>query len=353
MFSSKTVIGGVKMLQSSGFYVPLATKKGFNASVQHIQNVLEVLDLCDPKKNTADEIGILLENKELSTEQVPAFLSVLLLDLWGYTVVSQNLTGTINNAEAVISEMGQWKGVDIILGYHHPDLGFLAFNPKNPSNKMLLESIRKNELLIVYVGQQDKGPISEKAAHAVIKGIFKLFEGKKVKMPQAVLSGSFVYTAPKPPKVKTTASKRKKAVKQTKSTAVQKKVAAEPVRQDVPDSSQRVPSGAINMSRQISVIVTNELFHNGNVEAWKRIIRSYTARYPKNRVIVFYDGEQIVDINTLFKWGKVKHGSAIHFAVAGEEIKDLSKLSKYFAEGASPRFEAFLRGSPSTVLNLF
>ncbi len=115
----------------------------------------------------------------------------------------------------------------------------------------------------------------------------------------------------------------------------------------------QAPSGKTRISQQISVVVTNELFHNGNVEAWKRIIRSYNARYPHNKVIVFYDGEQIVDINTLFKWGKVKHGSSIQFAVAGEEIKDLSKLSKYFAEGASPRFEAFLRGSPSTVLNLF
>nr|WP_316246295.1 hypothetical protein [Treponema phagedenis] len=62
---------------------------------------------------------------------------------------------------------------------------------------------------------------------------------------------------------------------------------------------------------------------------------------------------RIVDINTLFKWGKVKHGSVIQFAVSGEDIKDLSKLLRYFKEGASPRFEAFLRGSPDTVLNLF
>ena len=107
------------------------------------------------------------------------------------------------------------------------------------------------------------------------------------------------------------------------------------------------------MSQLVSVPVSNELFHNGNVEAWKRIIRSYTARYPNSEVMIFYDGERIVDINTLFKWGKVKHGSSIQFAVSAEEIKDLSKLSKYFKQGASPMFEAFLRGSPDTVLNLF
>ena len=29
-----------------------------------------------------------------------------------------------------------------------------------------------------------------------------------------------------------------------------------------------------------SILVTNELFHNGNVEAWKKIIQSYTTKYP-------------------------------------------------------------------------
>lgn len=166
------------------------------------------------------------------------------------------------------------------------------------------------------------------------------------------MNGPFVFTAPKAKKPSTGGQKRKAtkapaaAKTKTAASAAQTKRAAAP-------AQMQVPAGKNRISQQISVIVTNELFHNGNVEAWKRIIRSYNARYPHNKVIVFYDGEQIVDINTLFKWGKVKHGSSIQFAVAGEEIKDLSKLSKYFAEGASPRFEAFLRGSPSTVLNLF
>ena len=51
------------MLDSLGFYVPLATKQGFNASVTHIQNALSLLDASNVKKNIADEIGILLENK--------------------------------------------------------------------------------------------------------------------------------------------------------------------------------------------------------------------------------------------------------------------------------------------------
>lgn len=341
------------MLGSVGFYVPLATKQGFNASVTHIQNVLAVLDNCSAKNNIADEIGVLLENKELTAEEVPAFLSVLLLDMWGYKVMSRNLRQTVAGVPVdIIAEIAKWTGVDIVIGYHHPDLGFLIINPKNPANSALFEMLKKNELVNIYVGKQNTGAIEPALAESVFEAFFNLLNGTKPKIPAKLLKGSFIFTAPK---VKKQPAERKKqrttraAAPKTKSgAAVQQKTApaAEPVH-------VQAPTGKVHISQQISVVVTNELFHNGNVEAWKRIIRSYNARYPHNKVIVFYDGEQIVDINTLFKWGKVKHGSSIQFAVAGEEIKDLSKLSKYFAEGASPRFEAFLRGSPSTVLNLF
>ena len=345
------------MLDSSGFYVPLATKQGFNASVTHIQNVLTLLDTCNVKNNIADEIGTLLVNKELTTEQIPAFLSVVLLDMWGYKVASQNIR-QINAAPAdIVAETAKWKGVDLVVGYHHPDLGFLTVNPKNPAGIALFDMLKKNELLNIYVGKQDKGAMDEALAASVFTAFFSLINGTKPKVSAKLLNGPFVFSAPKVKKQRVASRKRKPA----KTAAVGKKQTAantaaqvkQPASQEASSVPIQAPTGKVRISQQISVIVTNELFHNGNVEAWKRIIRSYNARYPHNKVMVFYDGEQIVDINTLFKWGKVKHGSSIQFAVAGEEIKDLSKLSKYFAEGASPRFEAFLRGSPSTVLNLF
>lgn len=337
------------MLDSLGFYVPLATKQGFNASVTHIQNALSLLDACNVKKNIADEIGVLLENKELTNEEIPAFLSVILLDMWGYKAVSKNIREINIAATDIIAETAKWKGVDIVIGYHHPDLGFLVINPKNPANASLFETLKKNELLNIYVGKQDKGAMDAPIAEAVFRAFFNLLEGARPSIPAKLLNGPFVFTAPNVKKHSTRERKRKA----TKASATAKAAKAAPVKQTAAPAQMQAPSGKARISQQISVVVTNELFHNGNVEAWKRIIRSYNARYPHNKVIVFYDGEQIVDINTLFKWGKVKHGSSIQFAVAGEEIKDLSKLSKYFAEGASPRFEAFLRGSPSTVLNLF
>ncbi len=89
------------------------------------------------------------------------------------------------------------------------------------------------------------------------------------------------------------------------------------------------------------------------MEAWKRIIDSYKTKYPDLEVYIYYDGERIININSLFKWGKVKHGSTIQFAVAGSDIKDVAKLQRYLIQGASHQFEAFLHGPVSTVLKLF
>jgi hypothetical protein len=113
------------------------------------------------------------------------------------------------------------------------------------------------------------------------------------------------------------------------------------------------PAGKARMTPQYSVVVQNELFHNGNVEAWKRIVNSYKATYPELQVFIYYDGERIQDINSLFKWGKVKHGSTIEFAVAGNDIKDVAKLRRYFEQGASHLFEAFLKGPPNSIMKLF
>ncbi len=343
------------MVNISNFFVPLANKDDFNMSVRHIQSLIEILENCSPTKNIADTINRMIGEKAVKPEQVKALLSVLLIDKWNYKVVSKNLKFVLDDASKFIDEVSKWKGIDLILGYDHPDLGFLAINPKNPGVAQIIEGFRKNELLLIYVGKQDNGEVSDKAFDAVVSSILKMFENKSASVSPEVKSGPFKYVEPKKPaQPKTRRAPAKRTVRRTaaKTTTVQ----AAPTQAAGPAHLQRpvaVATGPKKMSQLVSVPVSNELFHNGNVEAWKRIIRSYNAKYPTAQVLVFYDGERIVDINTLFKWGKVKHGSCIQFAVSAEEIKDLSKLSKYFRQGASPMFEAFLKGSPDTVLNLF
>ena len=166
-------------------------------------------------------------------------------------------------------------------------------------------------------------------------------------VPQS--SGTFSFAKQNQAVQKALPTPETSAVSET--TSVQSEVTSQP--QNEEQTPVQNPNSIKKMSPMLSVVVTNELFHNGNVEAWKRIMDSYTTKYPDLQIWVYYEGEKITDINALFKWGKVKHGSCIQFVVVGEEIKDVPKLKRYFTQGASPMFEAFLQGAPGTVLNLF
>lgn len=356
------------METKSYFYVPFSKKSDFNDAVGHCQAVISVLG-ADDKENIADVINEMVVNKEIVADEVLPIVSVVLLDKKNYTTSSINLEGTCKEPATLIQEIATWHGIDVVLGYQHPDLGFLLLNPKNPANASIIEGFRKNELLHVYVGGNDK--LDKKLAHSVIDAIMKLlYEGKKTNLPNQVKSGSYVFkekVVAKPKEKKQTTQRTKQApakrvptrkLPQTKTSYETQPAQSsggyeipEHLRRDTPVSA--TPVGRKNMSPLVSVLVTNELFHNGNVEAWKRIIRAYNAKYPSADVMVYYDGERIVDINTLFKWGKVKHGTMIQFSVADDQINDLSKLRKYLSQGASPAFGAFLKGSPDTVLNLF
>lgn len=342
------------MVNMTNFFVPLAKKTDFNTSVKHIQSVIEILDDCNPKENVADKINLMIREQTIKPEQVRSILSVSLLDKWNYKVVSENLKFILEDASSFVAELAKWTGIDLVFGYDHPDLGFIVVNPKNPAAAQVIQGFRKNELLLIFVGKQDRGTVDAALADSVISAIKKLFEKKACSVPASVKTGPFVYVEPKkaaPVKVKKAVAKKPgRKAPAPSAPAAKVQASSAPSHLERPSA---IATGPKKMSQLVSVPVSNELFHNGNVEAWKRIIRSYTAKYQDAEVMVYYDGERIVDINTLFKWGKVKHGSTIQFAVSAQEINDLSKLSKYFRQGASPMFEAFLRGSPDTVLNLF
>jgi hypothetical protein len=109
----------------------------------------------------------------------------------------------------------------------------------------------------------------------------------------------------------------------------------------------------VRMTPKYSVQVSNELFHLGNVEAWKNIVESYETRHPGLKVHIFHDGQKVNNMNALFKWGKVKHGDVIVFSVAGEDIKGVAKLQRYLYEGASIRFEKYIKKDVNKILELF
>jgi hypothetical protein len=306
-------------------------------------------------------------DENLSGERGALLLRMLLVDKMGYKTVSSNLASIASDIPALAEEFGKWKAVDLVAAYHHPDLGFLIANPKVTEELANFGMLRKRELLVVYAGKGGE-PADETCRKAAELAV-SLFEGKKVKVSPDLLKGSFAVKKPKktesgeekPAKVPKAAKAAKPGVR---AKAVRSKAAAPaapaPVAKEnrvaapvVTSTAPAISKGPVRMTPMYSVVVQNELFHNGNVEAWKRIVASYNAKYPDLQVYIYYEGERILDINSLFKWGKVKHGSAIQFAVAGNDIKDVAKLQRYLIQGASNQFEAFLRGPVNSIMRLF
>ncbi len=343
----------------------LANRDGFNASVRQIKSTLGVVERVGDKENLADLIAELLDDKSITQESVPPLVSMVLVDKFGYASLSENLPSE-GDIGSVASAVAGWNAVDLVAVYYHPDLGPIAVNPKNPAHLARLEHLNKYELLVVYAGafgRKSDPKLFQTAARALID----LFAGKAVKPSAALLKGECAYKA-RPSAAAKAGPKAKPAAKPAaakKGARAGKKAPAKavPVPPPAPKKAAAVAEESaaaapalrpgVRMTPMYSVLVTNELFHNGNVEAWKRIIESYRAKHPDLDVIVYYDRERITNLNALFKWGKVKRGTTIQFAVVGEQIGDVAKLLRYLQQGASHLFEAFLKGPVNSVLPLF
>jgi hypothetical protein len=342
----------------------LADREGFNASVRQIKSTLGVVERVGSKENLADVISELLDEKAITQESIPPLVSMVLTEKFGYESVSMNLPseGDLGNVSKTVAN---WNAVDMVAVYYHPDLGPVAVNPKNPAHLARLEHVNKYELLVVYTGSFGK-KANPDIAKAAAKALADLFSGKNVKAPASFLKGDCTYkahAAAKKSSSEKTSRKEARAKKpgrpSKKATAVkveeQPAIAAKKAATVAEESAAAAPSlrPGVRMTPMYSVLVTNELFHNGNVEAWKKIIESYKAKHPDLDVIVYYDRERITNLNALFKWGKVKRGTTIQFSVVGEKICDVAKLLRYLQQGASHLFEAFLKGPVNSVLPLF
>lgn len=336
------------MIQTNYQYEYLNTREGFNNSLNHFKAVSALLGDFESTNNLADLLNNLLESKKIEQNQVPPIVHAMLVDKYKYIYKSINLQETITDFGPLVGELKTWKAVDLVITYLHPELGYLVLNPKKIEDFENLIQLKKNEFLTIYVGKFNSPP--DENCTLALKTLEKYFSDHKITTKEALKKGKFgtkkLETSKEEAPVKVAGRKpRSEKVSGKKDTEKPDKTAVK--REEEKESKPK------KMTPLYSVPVTNELFHNGNVEAWKRIILSYTTSNPGLEVYIFYEGERIHDINTLFKWGKVKHGSSILFAVAGDNIKDVAKLQRYFRQGASPRFEDFLRFPVNSILKLF
>lgn len=329
----------------------LSTREGFNKSLRHFKLVMEIIEEFSKNINLADIIQNLLNEKKIIADQIKPILYSLLVDKYHYTYASHNLEENVDNFEDFAKQFVKWDAVDIVLAYYHPEQGIVAINPKNQAHWEVAQTLKKNELVTFFVGEFTKTEIKPLYEEA-IRTTKSILKGKGGKPVAALLRGKLKYKA-YAPKRQTEEHPRIAAPRRVRVS----RVAGQPVTSTAPvkpaASVPAEPKGPMRMTPFYGITVTNELFHNGNVEAWKKIIASYETKFPDSRVFVFYDGERIQDINTLFKWGKVKRGTDIMIQVGGENVTNVAKLKRYLMQGASHRFEDFLKGSPNQLLNLF
>jgi len=324
----------------------LARKAGFNTALRHFKIVTRFVGEVSGGANLADLIIDSLDEGEIQRFQVRAILNSLLIEKFSYVFATHNLLQTVADVQSIVETISKWNNINFVVTYHHPQAGEFVFNPKKLDAWESVLPLVKDELLVIYVGQgaeEVNREILESAAEDFIKLLYgerirakKDYRGPDVAVEAAPRSS---YEAPAP----------------TEQPPVREVPAppAGPIAAPAPDVPAGAPAGHKRLTPRYSVVVTNELFHNGNVEAWKKIIDSYRSKYEGLDILVWYENERINDINALFKWGKVKHGTPIMFSVAGDNIRDVSKLQRYLFEGASPRFEAFLRGGVDRTLDLF
>ncbi len=314
----------------------LSRRAGFNAALRHFKSVNAFAAEVSDGYNLADVLNESLAAEEIERFQVKTIIPALLVDKFGYHYESHNMVSTVESAEKVIAEFATWGNIHVVLSYHHPQAGLFVINPANPSHWEEALPLLKDELAVVYCGAA-RGELPDDVLASAVQDSIKVIYGKSVKAkPQYKGTGKARVLVPEEP------AEPEPEVEAPPSAGP---AAAAPV---APTSGRKG-----RMTPRYGVLVTNELFHNGNVEAWKRIIESYRTKYPGLDVLIWYENERINDINTLFKWGKVKHGTPIMISVAGDGIKDVSKLQRYLFEGASPRFEVFLQGGVGRVLDLF
>ena len=304
----------------------LSRRVGFNAALRHFKRVSSFLPVVPKGANLADLLAEEIEKERMERAQMAPAVSALLVDKFDYLYRSANADRTVEDAGAITAKLTEWTAIQIVLTYEHPQAGLFVINPKRANSWEGALPILRDELIVVYVQALDPAVSRETLAKA-LDDVHRLLAGEAVgTAPEYQSAGA---TAAAPPTTPAATPSAKPAT-----------AAAE-------SGKKR------RMTPRYSVVVTNELFHNGNVEAWKRIIASYRQKHPSLDVLIWYDNERINDINALFKWGKVKHGTPILVSVVGDEIKDVSKLQRYLFEGASPRFEMFLKGSIDQNLDLF
>ena len=335
---------------------------GFNDSIKYIKIANIISKFLTAGCNFSDIINIL--SGKIKNEHILYFLKIFLVDKFQYQYYSFNLKKDFSEVSMIPDLIGQCNLINTNIVYHDIVLGISCFNPQNSNHWQNVE-LNKDNLISIYANTK---PAIKPLLKDYFKNIDLFFSGFVTKISfDEQLSGEYpivksVAAAKKAMEIAKKNREAEKEDKQVKATQVAgNQVAGNQVAGDQVGKTQNASvtttvhksSKKKKTTPKYSIQITNELFHNGNVEAWKNIIESYNVAYPDIELLIFFQGSKVTNVNSLFKWGKVKNGDVILFCLIGEEFKSISKLQRYLFEGASNRFERYLKKDINKTLNLF
>ncbi|MBU2514385.1 hypothetical protein KJ966_23865 [bacterium] len=287
-------------------------------------------------ENLADIVWNLEANNQITKGQIPAIIYTLLIEKYNYSCLSFNLSTTLADWEKIHHVVKTWDQFDTVLAYYHPQLDVSLINPSNKDHWARIESLSQYELMIIFAKAKDSSK--------QLKELQFLADFKAICSGQLEKDYSQYQTGELSKEVSNETGIQPPPDKKPERTAAD---------DAAPSQDAELAKGARRITPKYGVPVTNELFHNGNVEAWRNIIESYEKKYVGSTILLFHNGQRIKHISSLFKWGKVKTGDSIFFSIVGEEIKDVAKLKKYLYEGASHNFKYFVKKDVNLVLSLF
>jgi hypothetical protein len=302
-------------------YDIFSTRSGCNTVKRYFDAVLDIIYDFEGYENLANILHRYVADNLIQKKQISSIISLILTDKYKYRVSSYNIENDISHFDPMIREFRKWKAVDIMFVYYHPELGIYPMNPKNKVHWSKIKLLRKSELIILYAGLFQDTMEDDETFDVAIEKALLLLKGQRVKTPALLSSIDY--------------------------------------EDEEEEDDDEEESSAVFFAEEESpfygIQVTNNQFHNGNVEAWKKIIRSYTYTFQDVKVIIYYDKEEVRDIDSLFQWGKIKPGTVINIKVIGKDLRNkrMSALVYHLKEGASPYFERYIKGNPRMVLKLF
>jgi hypothetical protein len=335
-------------------YSFFSNRDNYNSSIRHFKAVKKLAADFTSGKDLAASANSMIAQDLLKAQQLPAIYKTVLTEKFKYITISQNLKSECKLSTQIESLLND-KRIYIYGLYHNNDGAIFTFSTADQQTIEKLPTFEKYQLLVLYIK-----PVLENISLAkeIGKNLFVYLHSgtlPQIKLPIDNIEKNTPKVPPPDSVAKLFSPKQKSKANvlpvKTVDTSLTKKITIQKITID-PEEPVK-PKVNLKRSVMVPVVVTNELFHNGNVEAWKRIIASYEKKYPENTVNIYYDGEIIKELNALFEWGKVKTGTSIFYDINGVEINDLIKLKKYLYEGASHRFGKFLKGSPHQILKLF